>query len=192
MVRLVGKFMTKNLELAKKALAYVKEKRWDYLLVHAFLETQHYHAWSKRGDFEDEWNIGLRNISSEKKPLVCDYLKEETTFLKATYNDINFEIGGFSHSFSAPDGDYSVTFACSLIIDGQTVLTAMYSEKDTDAYFPRDFSIFSVEELHVDMRIDDLLNGIETLITQHVNRREQRESERRDKKYEGKFTFGDD
>ena len=184
--------MSDNLELAKKALDYVKSRRWDYLLVHAFLAIEHYHAWSERDDFEDKLNIGLKNISSEKRLLVCDYLKQETQFLKATYNNINFEIGGFSHSSSMPDGEYFVTFACSLLIDDKVVLNAMYNERGMDAYFANDYWISSVQELHVDKRIDELLVGIESLITQHKIREKERQTAAENQKYEGKFTFGDE
>ena len=182
--------MSDNLELKKKALDYVKDRRWDYLLVHAFLAIKYYPSWSTNDDFEEKHNIGLKNISSVNRTLVCAYLKEETQFVKATYKDIVFEIGGFSHRSWVPDGD--VTFACSLLIDEKVVLTAEYSERDMDAYFAGDYSISSVEELHVDKRVDELLVGIERLITQHRAREEERQTKVKNQKYAGKFTFGDE
>lgn len=184
--------MSDNLELAKKALNYVKERRWDYLLVHTFLAVKHYPSWSENADFEERTNIGLKDISSKKRLLVCKYLKKETEFVKATYKDIVFEIGGFSHSSSMPDGEYFVTFACSLLIDEKVALTAMYSERDMDAYFAKDFSISAVEELHVDKKIDELLVGIESLIAQREIREKERQTKMENQKYEGKFTFGEE
>jgi hypothetical protein len=64
-----------NLELKEKARRYVKEKRWDYLLANAYLETKYFTSWSKRDDFEEQWNIGLTNISSEIRTLECGYKK---------------------------------------------------------------------------------------------------------------------
>ena len=82
-----------------------------------------------------------------------------------------------------PDGEYFVTFACSLLIDEKVALTAMYSERDMDAYFAKDFSISAVEELHVDKRIDELLVGIESMITQREIREKERQTKMDNQKY---------
>jgi hypothetical protein len=184
--------MKNNLELKEKAFNYVKEKRWDYLLLHTFLAVKHYPYWSKRDDFATNWNIGLDDVSSETKLLACGYKKKETEFVRARFDNIVFETGGFSDSTSMPDGELFVTFACSLILDKKPVLTIYYNQKNTEAYSAKDYDMMSVEELHVDPRIDELLLGVEKLIKEHAKLVNRREAERRNQQYEGKFSFGNE
>ncbi len=183
--------MTNNLELKEKAFQYAKERRWDYLLVLAFLELKDYPSWSKQYDFNERLNIGLSDISSEQKRLICGYLKKETVFVKATYKDISFGIGGFHNYSDNPDGDIFNTFAASLVIDEKTALTIHYHERDFDAYFPQDYKMIGVEELHVNSKIDELLLGIETLINEHKEEQDKKRKKQENKQYEGKFSFGE-
>ena len=195
--------MTGNFELFQKALEYVKKQRFDYLLIDTFLAVRHYSKRSKTDHRDDGWDIGLKDISTEKKLLVCDELREETQFIKATFEEITFEIGGVSCPSRSQDGTTDMTFTCSLLIDERTVLTAKYQElffsvssletRDLHSY---DFSINSVEELHVDKRLGHLLLGISSGFNlrqqQQKLLKEQEEIQRKYQKYEGKFTFGEE
>jgi hypothetical protein len=179
-----------NLELKEKARTYVKEKRWDYLLVNAYLETKYFTSWSKRDDFEEQWNIGLTNISSETQTLVCGYKKNENNeFLVANFNDIKFEIGGFRDTAYMPDGDAYTTLSIVLLIDEQVVLSIRYSEDADDPYRASDYNIVSVEELHSNLKISELLEGIEKAVYEKDERDKLKRKHQENNSYEGKFTF---
>ena len=128
-----------NLELKEKAKKYVKEKRWDYLLAHAYLKTMHFYAWSKKEEFEEKWNIELTNIASEKRLLECGYVKKEIEFLVADYKDISFKIGGYK--------DYGdlITLSLSLFIQDKVVLSVRYFTEEPAAYFANDYKLIDFE-----------------------------------------------
>jgi hypothetical protein len=181
--------MSDNLELKDKAFKYVNERRWDYLLVLAFLELEDYPRISKThvDNFNEYVNIGLKEISSERKLLDCGYLKKETIFVKATYKDISFSIGGFRD----PYDDTSGKFASSLIIDGKTALT-MYYHLEIDPFVghvPQNYSLIDVKELHTNPKIDELLLGIEALINEHTEKWKKKREQQENQQYEGKFSF---
>jgi hypothetical protein len=182
--------MVNNLELKEKALNYVKDNRWDFLLVNTFLTIKHYLSLSKRTDFEDEWNIGLKSVSSCERTLVSGYKEERVTFVNATVNDTNFSIGGFSDSTSMPDDSLYVTLYCSLLIDNNVVLTIQYVDRDYESYDASHYTMVSVEELHVDPRIDKVLGDIEVLINEHKKLRDKKEKRQQNDQYDGKFSFG--
>jgi hypothetical protein len=179
-----------NLELKEKAKQYVKEKRWDYLLVNAYLETKHFIYWSRRHDFEEKWNIGLTNISSEIRTLECGYKKNENNeFLVANFNNIKFKIGGLRDTTYMPDGDAYTTLSIVLLIDEKVVLSARYSEDADDPLRARDYGIVSVEELHSIPEISELLEGIARAVDEKNERDELKRKKEEDNSYDGKFTF---
>ena len=179
-----------NIELKEKARRYVKEKRWDYLLAIAYLETKYFTSWSKRDDFEEQWNIGLTNISSEIRTLECGYKKNENNeFLVANFNDIKFKIGGFRDTTYMPDGDAYTTLSIVLFIDEKVVLSIRYSEDADDPYRASDYSIVSIEELHSNPKINILLEGIEKTVYEKEERDKLKRKHEENNSYEGKFTF---
>lgn len=178
-----------NIELKEKAKKYVLENRWDYLLVHAYLNTQYFSSWSKEDEFEEKWNIGLKNISSEERLLECGYLKETTNFLVASYNDINFKLGGYKKYSSMPDGDTFATLSISLLIEEKVALSIRYSETTFDAYRAEDYRLIDVEEMHSSILKNKLLEGIETEIEMQKTREELRRKQEENDSYKGKFTF---
>jgi hypothetical protein len=179
-----------NLELKEKAKKYVKEKRWDYLLVNAYLETKHFTSWSRRHDFEEKWNIGLTNISSEIRTLECGYKKNENNeFLVANLNNIKFKIGGLRDTTYMPDGDAYTTLSIVLLIDEKVVLSFRYSVDADDPFSARDYGIVSVEELHSAPEISELLEGIEKAVDEKNDRDELKRKQEENNSYEGKFTF---
>jgi hypothetical protein len=179
-----------NLELKEKAKTYAKEKRWDFLLVNAYLETKYFTSWSKRDDFEEQWNIGLTNISSEMRTLECGYKKNENNeFLVANFNDIKFKIGGFRDTTYMPDGDAYTTLSIVLLIDEKVLLSIRYSEDADDPYRASDYSIVSVEELHSNPKISKLLEGIEKAGDEKNIRDKLKRKHEENNSYEGKFTF---
>lgn len=184
--------MRSNLELKEKVLNYVKDKRWDFLLVHAFLAIQHYSSWSKRDDFEDELNLGLKNLSFSEKLLVSGRREENVNFVNAIVNNVNFSIGGLIDHTSMPDGSSYTVLNCSLLIENKVVLTIQYSEKDYESYDASHHTMISVEELHVDSKIDCVLSNIEALIKEHKKLQNRKRLTQENEQYDGKFSFGDE
>lgn len=176
--------MTNNLELQGKALKYVGEKRWDYLLALTFLQIRNYPSWSQRDDFETDWNIGLTSITSENRLIETGYDKRNADFIRARYQEIDFSVGG------AKDYGTSYTEVLSLRVEDKTVITIKYYLGDMDFLHASNYEMLSVEELHVDQKIDELLLGIESLIKEHNKRRNNNEAKRRNQQYEGRFSFG--
>jgi hypothetical protein len=182
----------KNIELREKAKNYVIEKKWDMLLCHAYLETQYFSTWVKNQEnFEEEVNIGLKNISSENILLECSYVKESTDFLVASFNETYFKIGGCRNSDVMPDGDMFSTLCINLFINEKLVLSIMYSDDTLDGYFAKDYRMISVEEMHSSPEISTLLEGIAESIEKKEKRAEQEKQQTQNQTYEGKFTFGD-
>lgn len=181
-----------NLELKEKARKFVKEKRWDYLLVNAYLETKYFTSWLKDDefDFEENTNFGLTNISSEVRTFEFGYKKNENNeFLVANFNDINFKIGGFRDTTYMPDGDAYTTLSIVLLIDDKVVLSLRYSEDADDPYQASDYSLVSVEELHSNEKITKLLEGIENAIEEKKEKENLKRKNEENNSYEGKFTF---
>jgi hypothetical protein len=181
-----------NIELKEKAKNYVVEKNWDMLLCHAYLETKNFSTWvTNQERFEEEINFGLTEISSEKILLQCGYIAEVVEFLVASFNGINFKIGGLRNSTTMPDGDLYSTLSINLVIDQKLVLSIKYSDDTLDGYFAKDYKIISVEEMHSNPQISKLLEGIAESIDKKEEREEIEKRLKEDKSYEGKFTFGD-
>ena len=59
----------------------VNEKRWDYLLAHLYLSIRTFPELSKKEDFEERFNIGLRNVGTEMRLLQCGHIQESINFV---------------------------------------------------------------------------------------------------------------
>jgi hypothetical protein len=178
-----------NLELKEKARKFVKEKRWDYLLVNAYLETKYFTSWSKDDefDFEENTNFGLTNISSETRTFEYDNKKNE--FLVANFKGINFKIGGFRDLFILPNHNAYTGLSIVLLIDDKVVLSFIYTEHANDPFRATDYKLVSVEELHSNEKITKLLEGIETAIEEKKEKENLKRKHEENNSYEGKFTF---
>jgi hypothetical protein len=142
----------------------------------------HFPSWSKNKDFEREWNIGLTNISSNNRNLESGYISGDTELVSATYNDIHFEIGRIN------ENEYSL-LAISLLIDEMVVLSINYSRDSNEPYRASDYNIVSVEELHSNLKISELLEGIEKAVYEKDERDKLKRKHEENNSYEGKFTF---
>jgi hypothetical protein len=181
-----------NILLKEKAKKHVIDERWDYLLCHAFLETKNFPFWVKnRDEFEENWNIGLKNISSEQRLLQCGYVKEITEFLSAELNGIHFKIGGFQQYNSAPDGESFVTLSISLLINERVVLSVRYTDNKMEPYRASDWDILDVEEMHSTPEIPNLLLSIEKAIDERDKLAGLRQKQIQNAAYKGKFSFED-
>ena len=176
-------------EMREKAKRVMIEKKWDVMLMDVYLTTQHFVSWSSRDDFDECWNVGVKNIKGIKRNIDISYIKEETEFLAGEINDIYFEIGGVINFSSLPDGDSFITTNLSLIIDDKRVLAVRYTSDRDEAYFPEDYSLLSVEEFHNNQSIDLLFNAIRSGKLEQERKSKERDKLENEKKYEGKFTF---
>jgi hypothetical protein len=139
----------------------VHEKRWDYLLAHLFLSIRHFPELSKKEDFDERLNIGLNNISTEKRLLQCGHIQESVNFVNASYQGINFSLGGFSNESYLPDGDPFHTLAIALWIQNKHIFTFLYHDRISAGVTAKDFDLASVEILNENPLIDKLLLGLE-------------------------------
>ena len=176
-------------ELKEKAKQAIIERKWDVLLMGAYLTTQHFVAWSKRDDFDECWNVGIRNVKGIKKSVDVSYVKDEAEFLLGELNGIHFQLGGVTNYYSMPDGHSFNTTNLSLFIDDKRVLAVQYTMDRDEAYLPEDYSLVSVEEFHNHESIDALLNSIKLGKLEQERKSKERKRLENEKKYEGKFSF---
>jgi len=175
--------------LQEKAKKIMVERKWDILLIEAYLTTKHFVAWSQREDFEECWNVGIRSLKGVRRNIDVSYIRQETEFVSGEFNEINFQLGGVNDYSSMPDGDSFNTTNIALFIDSKRVLAVRYVMKNYEAYSPQDYSLLSVEEFHNHPSIEPLLGGIHFEKLQQEIKRKEREKIEEEKKYAGKFTF---
>ena len=175
-------------ELKTKAKNLMIENKWDDLLIDAFLTTKHFVAWSKRDDFDECWNVGIKNVKGVQRNIDVSYINDETEFLSGELNGIHFQLGGVIQYLSMPDGDSFVTENLSLFIDDKRVIAVQYIMKG-DGILPDDYSLFSVEEFHNHQSIEPLLSGIRVGKLEQKQKSRERERIENETKYQGKFSF---
>lgn len=178
-----------NLELQKKAEKFVTEKKWDDLLIEAFIELQHYPSWSKRYDFESKLNIGVTNVGVEKKQLDTEIINDYADFCVCEFANLKFKIGGNRKFISMPDGDFSIYQAVELYLDDRRVLSLLYYAKNDDPILATDFKLTTVAELHNDVRIEKLLTELSKAIKTKFAKLKADAIEIHNNKLKGKFTF---
>ncbi len=167
-----------NSELQAKAKSLIKQNKWDLYLIELYLNSRHFNHWKHRDDF-DEYNFGLVNVSEVSKNNF--YGKESVQFLKATFDDINFMIGNIG------DSDPTVI----LYIDEKIVMNCryVYHADEMCTFQPTDHKLISVEEFHSNVKINELLTRTSSAYKKKENERRQKNKEKIDKSYDGKFTF---
>ncbi len=176
-------------EMMEKAKQVMIEKKWDVLLMDAYLTTKHFVAWSVRDDFDESWNVGIKNVKGVKRNIDVSYINEETEFLTGEFNGIYFELGGVTNYSSMPDGDSFITTNLSLFIGDKRVLAVRYTIDRDEAYFFDGYSLLSVEEFHNHQSIDSLLNSIRLGKLEQERKSKERDRLKNEKKYDGKFSF---
>jgi hypothetical protein len=178
-----------NLELQKKAEKFVTEKKWDDLLIEAFIELQHYPSWSKRNDFESKLNIGVMNVGVERKQLDTEIINDYVDFCVCEFTNLKFKIGGKRKFISLPDGDFSIYQAVELYLDDRRVLSLLYYAKNDDPILATDFKLITVAELHNDVRIEKLLTELSKAIKTKFAKLKADAIEIHNNKLKDKFTF---
>ena len=178
-----------NLELQKKAESFVKEKKWDLHLMNLFLNTQHFSSWMNRDDFDD-YNFGLKDISLKDKEIELKNSKKNLQFLKASFNDINFMIGGDFDSFILPDDSYCATQTVILCLEEEIVMNVRYESPNSDySSLASEYKIRSVEEFHNHVLLHELLLQTYLANKQKIIQRNNKFNSERNKSYKDKFTF---
>ena len=174
-----------------KAKNLVVKNGWDNLLIEAHLNLQHYPHWSQtHKGFEEEINIGVKNVSGIQQSLDVSYINNEVEFTKCEFGGICFMIGGSSHSGGSIGGGGGLTaYGVALFIDDIRVLALKYFYYAKEYVAPKDYSLHSVEEFHSNPKINDLLIGLHEAKKAHETK--INEKKRRDKEvsYKSKFTF---
>jgi hypothetical protein len=176
-------------QLKEKAKKLMIERKWDILLMDAYLTTQHFFSWSEREDFDGRWNVGITKIKGIKRSIDVSYIKEDTEFVCGEIRGIKFQLGGVTDYSSMPDGDAFITTNVSLFIDEKCVLAVRYTMDRDEAYSSQDYSILSVEEFHKNDSIEPLLMAIRDGKNEQENKIKELERLHNEKKYEGKFSF---
>jgi hypothetical protein len=176
-------------EMQEKAKYFIKDKGWDYLLIDAYLQTRYFHAWHLREDFNENWNIGIKKISSCKEKIDIGYVSEETEFLIGEIDEIKFKIGGFKKLTSMPDDSLFITTNVALFINEKIVFAIRYTDDCDDAYYANDYSILSVEEFHNNENIEKLLRAFEREKNKREKNNEEKNNKKDNEKYKDKFTF---
>jgi len=175
----------------KKAKSFLEINGISKLLINAYLEIQHYGSWVINQKNKD-WNIGLTKIKNEK--LNSIKIKQRDPYsidlVSAQLLDIDFKIGGYRYSISAPFGDdYWIYQVVLFYIGDKLVIEAEYEDTGRDYSLPSDYKLVSVEEFHNQPEIMILLSEIDRLIVYKEKAEEQKEIDKLEEKYKDKFTF---
>ena len=178
-----------NAEVEKataKAMELVRAGQLEKRLWRLFHTVKHYGAWSKRGDFEERWNIGLRNITATTEEIDFGWKKEEFDIVHFDAFDLRISVGGKRIYSETPDGDYA--YWCILYrADGSNSLLAQYGDADDlPDYCP---NMTGVEEFHYDKTAFEVLERLNQLIDEYKEKCDRRDAEERKNRYAGKFTF---
>jgi len=156
-----------NLELKKKAENLIKDKKWDFYLIYLFFYTK---------------TVTDSNI---QKKVYSGYTKKTFHVSQESFNNINFEIGGFVDI--SEDGYFQ---SVVLYINSKLLLHIKYELVESAEYFEIDkYKIYSVEEFHNDSLIDDLLIRYYKYFEQKKIQNEHEQRITNDMKYKNKFTF---
>jgi hypothetical protein len=176
-------------EIKESARNFIVDKGWDLLLMEAYLTTRHFIAWSDRDDFQERWNIGVKNIYGVTRPVDIGYVNDEAEFLCGEIAGINFQLGGVMDYDSMPDGDSFNTANISLFVEGRRVMAVRYTFSSLDTYFAEDYRIFCVEEFHNDEIIGRLLFSLHNGKIEQEKRGVELDRIKEEEKYRGKFSF---
>lgn len=176
-------------QLQDKAKKIMIERKWDILLIDAYLTTKNFVAWSERENFYGRFNVGITNIKGIKRSIDVSYIKDDTEFICGEIKGIKFQLGGVTHHSTMPDGDAFITTNLSLFIDEKCVLAVRYTMDRDKAYSYDDYSILSVEEFHKNDSIEPLLIAIRDGKNEQESKSKELERIDNEKKYEGKFSF---
>lgn len=168
-------------ELKQKAQKFITERRWDILLIEAYLIT-------KDLDSRGSSSLGIKNISVVNKEIIIGHIKKEAKFVLGEINGISFEIGGF-YDFSLMAEGCSATVGVSLCIEDNIVFTGSYLVNSDDPLLASDYSIYSVEEFHNNDLIHHLLKALHDAKVEQSDRLNEVIKLENEKKYAGKFTF---
>jgi hypothetical protein len=185
--------MTSNKDLQKQANDRFRSLKWDTLLIQAFDEVKHYAAWMKNHNkhTQDEWNIGLVDISSDETlfPKEPDGIVHT---LVAEFNGIKFKMAGANTvegGYFSDDDIYNRQLI-RLFIDNEEKINAIYHCAVRGEYtLWKDYRFVTLNAFHMDERIGVLLSGISSAIERKDLDRKQRRIADEEKRLEGKFSL---
>lgn len=165
---------TNHVKRKKKVLNYLKERRWDTLLLSVYKEIRSMFVWGKENDLENGLHIGLSDVSKTKKIIDCSGEMREINFMKARIVNIEFMIGDESTT-----NQFGTMLTIFLLINNRCHVIAKYI----------DDNLFDVEEFHESEEIETVLRGLEGGIRQRRLKEVREEWEKKESVYKDKFTF---
>lgn len=192
----------KNRDLKYRAEAIVESKKWDRLLCFAFLELIKLQCEFGRERISEINDPELTNLSRKRfRSIKTPNRTIHTSFFSATLKGIHFEIGGSSnnivqtphlHGWDIRSSEFAQwdSITVSLVIEHKTALTVIYSNKACGVC-AENFTLSSVEELHVSQQIGELLLGLKGVFLRREKAKEKREGDRIDRFYDHKFSLSD-
>ena len=163
-----------HVTLKKKALNYMKERRWDTRLPRVYNELKTMFIFGKENDIKNGLHIGLIDISEVKGAIESGGKTEQIDFLRASIDGIDFMIGGESSTNQI--GKISTV---SLVINNRCHVTARYFNDN----------LCEVEEFHESEEIETVLRSLENGIRQRKLKEVRDDFEAKEEVYKDRFTF---
>lgn len=171
--------------LKRMALEFIKTEALDKLLLIAYLETKTYSD-LLRNQPSGEWNIGLKNLSSED---LVDEDEKSTRYKAITFfvKDYKVKLGGYRFRSSNPN-ELKFFEKIKFFLFEEVVLDLDY-ELLRDPKGIGDYQLKNIEEFHKDDRTKIVLENIYKLILEKQARDEEAKKNVVVKKTRDKFTF---
>ncbi len=182
-----------NVPLEERAKNLMIKRKWDVLLLDAYLATKAFVELSQREDFEEHWNIGIKNIKGIKRSMDGSNIENGIEFLCGEIRGINFQLGYATRSLDSYFDDNACLSRLTLymFIKDKHILTADYIETiSINMHFSASsYSLFSVKKFHDHASIEPLLRAIEEGIQEQKRKSEERQRLEKQKEDEENFSF---
>ena len=176
-------------EAKQKALEVFKEKGGDKSLIQFWVKCQHYGAWAKnQADFEENWNIGITNISSEDKFIQVGSENKKVEFLSGEIQRHRFKLGGYTRTDGLLYGG-SIEEVVILFLGETIAVIANYQHLNDDACIASDYKLSSIDEFHFSNELFEVLDISDRLISKYDKRKTDELMRMRESQYKDKFSF---
>ena len=181
-----------SIEEKKNAEKKFRDSGMSKNLIKFILETKHYSAWVKNSaEFEDRYNFGLKNITTEKVEIKISYSEKIDYLTVATYKDKRIKFGNGNYSFTFPDGEYSYYKVVQFYIDDKLIVHGEYLEISDDPIIASDYEFLSLEEFHYTSEFENLIKDMCKDIDEFIFKRRKLDIQKIEDSYKGKFTSED-
>lgn len=173
-----------SLELKNKSEQFFKKKGLDKALVEFYDFAQHFSSWKKEKNFEEYYNVGLKNINRQSDE--SGYTED---FTHAEFQGTAFKYGGKTKC-DCYDGSVCWWMDLIFYLEDNLVIAARYYKSGASDYVrPVDFSFSSLEEFHYSENLETLLLNLQDAIQKQKIRQEVIDGQQKNDQYKGKFTL---